>query len=42
VRVHRIRHILCISIFYFSGLLHVVGGEGTLRVLLLKNVMIVD
>jgi hypothetical protein len=33
VKAHRIHHALHISIFYFSCLLHVGGGQGTLPVL---------
>jgi hypothetical protein len=39
VRAHRIHHALHIFIFYFSCLLHVGGGQGTLPVLV-KNVML--
>jgi hypothetical protein len=38
VRAHKIHHAVHISIFYFSYLLHVGGGQGTLPVLV-KNVM---
>jgi hypothetical protein len=38
VRAHRIHHALHLSIFYFSCLLHVGGGQDTLPVLV-KNVM---
>jgi hypothetical protein len=41
VRAHRIHHALHISIFYFSCLLHVGGGQSTLAVLV-KNVMYVN
>jgi hypothetical protein len=41
VRPHRIHHALHIFIFYFSCLLHVGGGQGTLP-MLVKNVMSVN